>query len=133
MLGININKIALISAIFNLIDVLSVILPVLLSVAFMTIIERKQLAAHQRRVGPVKCFGNTLVRGILSNSGDVLKTIVPSYIRKYISGQNNYQGMVTSYSMKETEMGNRGSKSGIFPVKEQRVDGSWLLAKVLEA
>jgi NADH-ubiquinone oxidoreductase chain 1 len=52
MLGININKIALISVIFNLIDVLSVILPVLLAVAFMTIIERKQLAAHQRRVGP---------------------------------------------------------------------------------
>ena len=36
----------------NLIDVLVVILPVLLSVAFMTIIERKQLAAMQRRVGP---------------------------------------------------------------------------------
>ena len=46
----------LILTIFNtlisLIDVLIVILPVLLSVAFMTIIERKQLAAHQRRVGP---------------------------------------------------------------------------------
>jgi hypothetical protein len=28
--------------------------------------------------------------------------------------------------MKETEMGNRGSKSGmVIPVKEQRVDGSW--------
>lgn len=40
------------SLIFNLIDVLCVILPVLLAVAFMTIIERKQLAAHQRRVGP---------------------------------------------------------------------------------
>jgi NADH-ubiquinone oxidoreductase chain 1 len=37
---------------FNLVDVLSIILPVLLSIAFMTIIERKQLAAHQRRVGP---------------------------------------------------------------------------------
>ena len=37
---------------FNLADVLSIILPVLLGVAFMTIIERKQLAAHQRRVGP---------------------------------------------------------------------------------
>lgn len=36
----------------NLIDVLFVLLPILLSVAFMTIIERKQLAAHQRRVGP---------------------------------------------------------------------------------
>jgi len=29
----------------------------------------------------------------------------------------------------ETEMGYRGSKSGIMPVKEQRVDGSWFLAK----
>ncbi len=38
--------------IFNFIDVLCVILPMLLGVAFMTIIERKQLAAHQRRVGP---------------------------------------------------------------------------------
>ncbi len=38
--------------ILNLIDVLSIILPILLSVAFMTIIERKQLAAHQRRLGP---------------------------------------------------------------------------------
>ena len=44
----------LVSFLFNLADVLSIILPVLLSVAFMTIIERKQLAAHQRRVGPVK-------------------------------------------------------------------------------
>jgi hypothetical protein len=41
--------------------------------------------------------------------------------------------MVTSYIMKETEMGNRGSKSFLFNsngnwvskgVKEQRVDGS---------
>jgi hypothetical protein len=27
--------------------------------------------------------------------------------------------------MNENEMGNRGSKSGLMPVKEQRVDGSW--------
>ena len=40
------------NTLINLIDVLLVLLPVLLSVAFMTIIERKQLAAHQRRVGP---------------------------------------------------------------------------------
>ena len=33
--------------------------------------------------------------------------------------------MVTSLDMMETEMGDRGSKSGILPVKEQRVDGSW--------
>ena len=42
----------LIALIINLIDVLIIILPILLSVAFMTIIERKQLAAMQRRVGP---------------------------------------------------------------------------------
>jgi NADH-ubiquinone oxidoreductase chain 1 len=42
----------LFNILFNLIDVLVVILPVLLAVAFMTIIERKQLAAMQRRVGP---------------------------------------------------------------------------------
>ena len=40
------------------------------------------------------------------------------------------QGMVTSLEMKETEMGNRGSKSELLlnrtinSVKEQRVDGS---------
>ncbi len=36
--------------------------------------------------------------------------------------------MVTSPKMKEIEMGYHGSKSGILPVKEQRVDGSWFLA-----
>ena len=50
---INNNLILIIlNTLINLIDVLLVLLPVLLSVAFMTIIERKQLAAHQRRVGP---------------------------------------------------------------------------------
>jgi len=33
-------------------EVLVVLVPMLLAVAFMTIIERKQLAAMQRRVGP---------------------------------------------------------------------------------
>jgi hypothetical protein len=33
--------------------------------------------------------------------------------------------MVTIYKLRETEMGYRGSKSGISLVKEQRVDGSW--------
>ena len=36
----------------NLIDVLIIILPALLAVAFMTIIERKAMASMQRRVGP---------------------------------------------------------------------------------
>jgi NADH-ubiquinone oxidoreductase chain 1 len=62
-----------------------VILPILLSVAFMTIIERKQLAAHQRRVGPniVGYFG------ILQPFSDALKlilkeTIIPSQSNKIL-------------------------------------------------
>ena len=45
--------------IFNLLDVLCVLLPILLAVAFMTIIERRILAAMQCRVGPniVGIFG----------------------------------------------------------------------------
>jgi hypothetical protein len=35
-----------------LVDTLCVIVPILLAVAFMTILERKVLAATQRRVGP---------------------------------------------------------------------------------
>ncbi len=42
----------ILNLIINLIDVLVVLLPVLLSVAVITIIVRKQLAAHQRRVSP---------------------------------------------------------------------------------
>ena len=32
--------------------------------------------------------------------------------------------------MIENEMGYRGSKSGKYPVKEQRVDGSWINYKI---
>jgi NADH-ubiquinone oxidoreductase chain 1 len=69
----------------NLIDVLVVLLPILLSVAFMTIIERKQLAAHQRRVGP-----NTVgYYGVLQPFSDALKlilkeTIIPSQSNKIL-------------------------------------------------
>ena len=71
--------------IINLIDVLLVILPILLAVAFMTIIERKQLAAHQRRVGP-----NTVgYYGILQPFSDALKlilkeTVIPSQSNKIL-------------------------------------------------
>ena len=60
----------------NLIDVLLVIVPILLAVAFMTIIERKQLAAHQRRVGP-NIVG---YYGILQPFADALKLIVKETI-----------------------------------------------------
>jgi NADH-ubiquinone oxidoreductase chain 1 len=78
-------KLTIISLILNLIDVLSVILPILLAVAFMTIIERKQLAAHQRRVGP-----NTVgYYGVLQPFADALKlilkeTVIPSQSNKII-------------------------------------------------
>jgi NADH-ubiquinone oxidoreductase chain 1 len=75
----------LILTIFSLIDILCILLPVLLSVAFMTIIERKQLAAHQRRVGP-----NTVgYYGVLQPFSDALKlilkeTIIPSQSNKIL-------------------------------------------------
>jgi NADH-ubiquinone oxidoreductase chain 1 len=81
------NNLSLIifNILLNLIDVLVVLLPILLSVAFMTIIERKQLAAHQRRVGP-----NTVgYYGILQPFSDALKlilkeTIIPSQSNKIL-------------------------------------------------
>jgi LAGLIDADG endonuclease len=72
----------------------------------------------------------------LSNSGDTLKIIILNQYWKVLSGWTNHSERVTSYNMKETEMGYRGSKSSenmemwqkqlrISGVKEQRVDGSW--------
>lgn len=64
--------------------------------------------------------------------------MIPNYIRKAISGQINYLGMVISHKMSENEMGYRGSKSEIkspqpnkISVKEQRVDGSYCIKSKL--
>lgn len=73
---------SLLNILISLIDVLIVILPVLLSVAFMTIIERKQLAAHQRRVGP----NTTGYYGLLQPFSDALKLIVKEVV---IPSQSN--------------------------------------------
>lgn len=75
----------IINLLINLIDVLLVIIPVLLAIAFMTIVERKQLAAHQRRVGP----NTTGYYGILQPFADALKlvlkeTIIPSQSNKIL-------------------------------------------------
>ena len=80
---------------------------------------------------PVKCFGKTFLFGIkLPNSGEPLKLMIPSYSRKAISGWNNYPCMVTSHKIDERKIGNRGSKSEFQnSVKEQRVYGSWCIAK----
>lgn len=70
---------------FIILEILTVILPVLLAVAFMTIIERKQLAAHQRRVGP-----NTVgYFGVLQPFSDALKlilkeTVIPAQSNKIL-------------------------------------------------
>jgi len=70
---------------FGLLDVLVVLLPMLFAVAFMTVIERKQLAAHQRRCGP-----NTVGwYGTLQPFADALKlilkeTVVPSQANKVL-------------------------------------------------
>jgi NADH-ubiquinone oxidoreductase chain 1 len=79
------NNLTILNLLINLIDVLCILLPILLSVAFMTIIERKQLAAHQRRVGP-----NTVgYFGVLQPFSDALKlvlkeTIIPSQSNKVL-------------------------------------------------
>src|SRR5277367_1195210 len=54
-----------------IIDVLIFLLPLVFSVAFVTIIERKQLAAMQRRVGPMVVG----YYGILQPFADALKLI----------------------------------------------------------
>ena len=65
----------------------------------------------------------------LSNSGDFLKLLVPSYSRKAISGWFNNSCMVIIQKISERIMEYRGSKLVMFTiyitVKEQRVDGSW--------
>jgi NADH-ubiquinone oxidoreductase chain 1 len=76
---------SILNGLINLLDVLIVLLPVLLSVAFMTIIERKQLAAHQRRVGP----NTTGYYGVLQPFSDALKlilkeTVIPSHSNKIL-------------------------------------------------
>lgn len=66
----------------HIFNVLVILLPVLLSVAFMTIIERKQLAAMQRRVGP-----NTVgYYGVLQPFADALKLILKENV---IPAQSN--------------------------------------------
>ena len=89
----------------------------------------------------------------LSNSGELLKLLVPNLEKNFRGGWINYSSMVTSQKMvlllyliayniygyvvfprdsryKNRKMDNRGSKSIISKniiIKEQRVDDSWLL------
>lgn len=62
----------MLTTIFNLLSVLIVLVPILLAVAFMTIIERKVMGSMQRRVGPNKVG----IYGILQPFADALKLVV---------------------------------------------------------
>lgn len=42
----------MLAVLYALLEVLAVLIPVLLAVAFITLVERKVLASMQRRVGP---------------------------------------------------------------------------------
>ena len=65
---------------------------------------------------------------LLPNSGDALKILILNQQRKLLSGWTNHSDIVISQNMKETEIGNRGSKSAVLSnftaVKEQRVNGN---------
>jgi len=61
---------------FNILDVLIILLPILMSVAFITIAERKVMASMQRRCGP-NAVG---VYGLLQPFADALKLLVKEII-----------------------------------------------------
>ena len=78
---------------------------------------------------PAVWFGKSLLRGQLSNYGNLLKFLIPTHNRKIIGGWSNYSCTVTSQKISENKMENRVSKPVVgetSTVKEQRVDGSYI-------
>jgi len=62
--------------VYPILDVLLVVLPMLIGVAFVTVGERKTLASMQRRLGP-NIVG---IYGLLQAFADALKLILKEYI-----------------------------------------------------
>src|ERR1700704_1171675 len=65
-----------ISSIISIFEVIILIVPVLLTVAFITIAERKTMASMQRRLGP-NIVG---YYGLLQPFADALKLLIKEYI-----------------------------------------------------
>src|ERR1700760_5030962 len=61
---------------YSIISILLLIVPVLLSVAFVTVAERKTMASMQRRLGP----NLTGYYGLLQAFADALKLLLKEYI-----------------------------------------------------
>ena len=70
---------------------------------------------------PAECFGKRFKWDKLSNSGDILKLLVPSHSRKAMSGWTNHPCTVISMKIDENQMGNRGSKSVVIYRKMYRI------------
>lgn len=64
------------SLLYNIIEILIILVPILLSVAYMTIIERKVMGSMQRRIGP-NIVG---YYGLLQPFADALKLVVKEQI-----------------------------------------------------
>src|SRR6266540_1958090 len=72
----NINILYFYNSLISLLEVLILIVPVLLSVAFVTIAERKTMASMQRRLGP-NIVG---YYGLLQAFADALKLLLKEYV-----------------------------------------------------
>jgi hypothetical protein len=72
----------MLNTLFSLLEVLVVLVPMLLAIAFMTIIERKQLAAMQRRTGPN-------IVGIKHNN---LKNLIQ--IKRFLHSSSDYNNEI---------------------------------------
>lgn len=68
--------VVMLSFLYNLAEILIVIVPILLAVAFITIIERKVMGSMQRRIGP-NVVG---YYGVLQPFADALKLVVKEQV-----------------------------------------------------
>lgn len=77
--GLRLPSLTFLTLVFITLDIVLIVLPVLLAVAFVTLAERKGLGALQRRLGP----DTVGVYGVLQPFADALKlttkeTVIPA-------------------------------------------------------